>query len=324
MPKPKIIIPDDFPPVLGPSEAYKSLPDHAEVAHYDSLPGSSEELLKRIGDGENVNNIRSSVKFPESVLAALPSLKILSLWGTGTDHIDLAAAARLGITVTNTPGISAYAMAEHALALMLATARNIPRIDAETRQGKWPRGFVTQLHGKTLGVIGLGAIGAQTVRIARGIGMKVIAWTMHPEAKRWDDLGARLVELDELYRTSDVVSLHLRQSPETAGFVGEREFGLMKPSAIFINTARGPIVDEKALIAALESKTIAAAGLDVFDQEPLPPGHPLTKLDNVVITPHSGGVTPEALEAGLQLAVDNVFSFLAGNPTNVVAGPTSS
>lgn len=321
MPKPKIIIPDDAPPVLGPSQAYKSLPERAEVAYYDSLPGSTEELLRRIGDGENVINIRSSVKFPEATLSALPSLKILSLWGTGTDHVDLAAAARLGITVTNTPGVSAYAMAEHALALMLAAARNIPRIDAETRQGNWPRGFVTQLHGKTLGVIGLGAIGAQTVRIARGIGMKVIAWTMHPEAKRWDDLGARLVELDELYRTSDVVSLHLRQSPETAGFIGEREFALMKPTAIFINTARGPIVDEKALIAALENKTIAAAGLDVFDKEPLPPGHPLTKLDNVVITPHSGGVTPEALEAGLQLAVDNVFSFLTGSPTNVVAGP---
>lgn len=241
MSKPKIIIPDDAPPVLGPSEAYKSLPDRAELAYYDSLPGSTDELLKRIGDGENVINIRSSVKFPESVLAAVPNLKILSLWGTGTDHVDLAAAARLGVTVTNTPGVSAYAMAEHALALMLATARNIPHIDAETRQGKWPRGFVTQLHGKTLGVIGLGAIGSQTVRIARGIGMKVIAWTMHPDGKRWDDLGARLVDLDELYRTSDVVSLHLRQSPETAGFIGEREFGLMKPTAIFINTARGSI-----------------------------------------------------------------------------------
>ncbi len=321
MSKPRIVIPDDAPPVIGPSEAFKSLPGRADVDYYDSLPSTPQELLSRIRGAELLINIRSSVRFDEAILSACPKLKLLSIWGTGTDHVDLQAATRLGVTVTNTPGVSAYAMAEHALALMLAVARNIPQIDGQMRLGHWPRGYVTQLHGKTLGVIGLGAIGRQLARIARGIGMKVIAWTMHPSAALAQELGVELVALDDLYRTSDVVSLHLRQSPKTLGFIGEREFGLMKPSAVFINTARGAIVDEQALVAALSRKRIAGAGLDVFEVEPLPANHPLSRLENVVLTPHSGGVTQEALEAGLQLAIENVFSFLAGKPRNLVAPP---
>jgi len=303
MNKPQIAIPDDAPPVMGPSDAYQNLLSRAEVAYHDTLPKTREELFERIGTAELVINIRSSVTFPAEVLRKLPKLKLLSIWGTGTDHIDLPAAARLGVTVTNTPGVSAIAMAEHTLTLMLATARQIPQVDAETKRGGWSRAFVTQLHGKTLGLIGLGAIGSQTARIARGIGMKVIAWTMHPSGERSLELGVEMVELDDLYRRSDVVSLHLRQSPDTA---------------IFVNTARGAITDEKALLKALEEKRIAGAGLDVYSQEPLPPNHPITKLPNVVLTPHSGGITKEALEAGLQLAVENVFSFLAGAPRNVV------
>ena len=321
MSKPKIIIPDDAPPVMGPSQAYQNLLSRADVIYFDSLPANRDEQLKRIADAELIINIRSSVAFPEAVLESCPKLKLVSLWGTGTDHVDLPAAARLGVTVTNTPGVSAYAMAEHALTLMLAVARNIPQIDASTRQGEWPRGFVAQLHGKTLGVIGLGAIGRQTARIARGIGMRVIAWTMHPSEQLAKELGVEMVELDELYRSSDVVSLHLRLSPDTTGFLGAREFGLMKPTAIFINTARGAITDEKALIEALEQKRIAGAGLDVFQTEPLPKDHPVLRLPNVVLTPHAGGVTKEALEAGLQLSIDNVFAFLQGKPQNVVAGP---
>lgn len=319
MSRPMIVIPDDYPAVMGPSAAYRSLTSRATVSYHDNLPVSTDVLLDRIRDAEYVINIRSSVAFTEPVLAACPHLKVLSLWGTGTDHVDLAAATRLGIAVTNTPAVSAIAMAEHALALMLSVARDIPRIDAKTKKGAWPRGFVTQLHGKTLGVIGLGAIGAQTARIARGIGMDVIAWTMNPAGKPLDEMGVRLVDRDALYRESDVVSLHLRQSSETLGFIGKREFELMKSSAIFINTARGPLVDEAALIEALRLKSIRGAGLDVYDSEPLPENHPLSALPNVVMTPHSGGVTSEALEAGLQLAIDNVFEAIAGRVPHRVA-----
>lgn len=316
---PRIVVPDDYPPVLGPSAAFRSLKQRADIQYHDSLPSSIAVLTERIGQAESVINIRSSIVFGPEVFTACPHLRVLSLWGTGTDHVDLAAAARHGVTVTNTPGVSAVAMAEHTLALMLAVARDLPRIDAKTRRGAWPRGFVTQLHGKTLGVVGLGAIGLQTARVAKGIGMEVIAWTRTPAGKPMDSLGLELVDLETLYARSDVVSLHVRLTPETTGLIGHRELGLMKDTAILINTARGQVVNEADLIDALAAGRIAGAGLDVFDSEPLPEHHALATLPNVVLTPHSGGVTSEALEAGLRMAVENVFHALAGNPQHRVA-----
>ncbi len=194
------------------------------------------------------------------------------------------------------------------MALLLATARRIPQADAATRRGEWPRGQGVELRGKTCGVIGLGAIGRQFAALALGIGMRVIAWTMHPQPLP----GIEPVELDELFRASDVLSVHLRLSPDTVGFIGPRQFALMKRNAILINTARGAIVDEAALIEALADHRISAAGLDVFASEPLAAGHPFTKLSNMVITPHCAGITPEALEAGLRMAVQNVLGFLDG------------
>lgn len=311
---PRIVIPDDAPPVMASSAAYRILLERAAVDYHATLPASEERLIERIAGAGVVINIRSSTRFTDTVFRQCPSLRLLSLWGTGTDNVDLAAAARHRVTVTNTPGVSAFSIAEHALALMLAVARRIPRVDAEIRQGNWPRGQAVQMHGKTLGIIGLGAVGRQFARLGTGIGMRVIAWTMHPNPA----LGFDLVSLDELLRSSDVVSLHLRLSSETRGFIGKREIEKMKPSAILINTARGAIIGEQALLDVLTSHRIAGAGLDVFEAEPLPHGHPLTSMENVVLTPHSAGVTPEALEAGLKLSIDNVWNFLDGHPTNVV------
>jgi D-3-phosphoglycerate dehydrogenase len=314
MNRPKVVVPDDAPPVLAPSRAYPELLERADVEYYDSLPGSEETLAQRIGDANVVVNVRSSSRLSEQVLSRCPNLRLVSIWGTGTDNVDLGAAARLGIAVTNTPGVSAVSIAEHTLALALAVARRIPRVDAATRGGQWLRAESVQLHGKTVGVIGLGAIGRKFAQLARAIGMRVLAWTFHPDAS----LGFEIVTLEQLITQSDVVSLHLRLSEKTRAFLGAREFGLMKPSAIFINTARGPIVDEPALVEALESGRIAGAGLDVFEIEPLPAGHPLTRLSNVVLTPHSAGVTPEVLEAGLAMSVSNIWAFLSGRPENLV------
>ncbi|MCS7025616.1 MAG: hydroxyacid dehydrogenase [Bryobacteraceae bacterium] len=312
---PTIVIPDDAPAVLGPSAAYKKLIARTPVLYYDTLPGSEQALIERIQDAEVVINIRSSTKFSRHVFESCPQLKLLSLWGTGTDHVDLQAAAEHGVTVTNTPGVAAVSIAEHALALLLAVARRLPLTDARVRRGEWPRGASIQLHGKTLGVIGLGAIGRQFARLGQGIGMRVLAWTFHPDPS----LGFPLAQdLDELFRQSDVVSLHLRLSEQTRHLLGRAQFAAMKPGVIFINTARGPIVDEQALVEALQSGQVGGAGLDVFETEPLPPGHILTKLDNVVLTPHSAGITPEVLEAGLELAIENVWSYYAGSPQNVV------
>lgn len=310
----RISIPDDAPPVLATSDAWAGLASRGELDYYDTLPGSEDRLIERIGAAEAALNIRSSSKFSGRVFDACPQLRLLSVWGTGTDHVDLAAATRHGVTVTNTPGVSAISIAEHALALLLAAARHIPQMDAATRRGEWVRGQSVELHGKTCGIIGLGAIGRQFARLTSAIGMRAIAWTMHPKPLA----GGELVELEELYRTSDVVSVHLRLSPETAGFVGARQFGLMKKNAILINTARGAIVDEAAMMDALVEGRIRGAGLDVFRVEPLPEGHPLTKLPNVVMTPHCAGITPEALEAGLRMAVENIWAFADGHPEHVV------
>ena len=311
----RIAVPDDAPPVLAASAAWKHLPP-LPVDYFDTLPGAEERLIERIAAADLVLNIRASSKFTARVFAACPRMRLLSLWGTGTDHVDLSAAARHGVTVTNTPGVSAVSIAEHTLALLLAVARRIPQSDAAMRAGGWPRGPSVELYGKTCGIIGLGAIGRQFARLAVGFGMRVIAWNRHPQPLP----GVEPLELDAIYRASDVISLHLRLTPETTGLVGPREFALMKKSAILINTARGALVDETALVDALSSGTIAAAGLDVFAVEPLPAGHRLLALPNVTITPHCAGVTPEAMEAGLRMAVENIRAFLAGQPRNVVSG----
>lgn len=298
----RVHIPDDAPAVLRPSAVWPALAARAELVYYDTLPGSEDKLIERIAGAETVLNIRSSSKFSDRVMAACPQLRLISVWGTGTDHIDLDAAARRGIVIKTTPGVSAVSIAEHTLALLLAVARHIPLADASTRRGEWMRGQSVELNGKICGVIGLGAIGGRFAQLAAAIGMRVVAWTMHPRPAN----GLEMVALEDLYRISDVVSVHLRLSPQTQGMIGERQFALMKKSAILINTARGAIVDEQALLDALTGGRVAGAGLDVFAVEPLPPGHPLTLLPNVVLTPHCAGITPEALEAGLRMAVAQI------------------
>ena len=310
---PIIVIPDDEPAVMSPSAAFGSLSGY-DVRTYRTRPSDAAELVDRIGDGDIVINIRSTSKFTPAVLEKCPALRLISIWGTGTDNVDLAAARVRGIRVTNTPGVSAVAVAEHTLALIMAVAKRTVEVDQEVRRGKWPRAMVMELRGKTLGLIGTGAIGRQVARLANGIGMRVIGWTFHPQG----DV-AEWVPFDEVFRQSDVVSVHVRLSGDTSHLIQQQQLELMKPGAILINTARGGIVNESDLVHALQTNRIAGAGLDVFEQEPLPPESPLFTMRNVVLTPHAAGITPEATEAGLALAIENVFSFLAGRATNVVA-----
>ena len=273
----------------------------------------ADALVDRIGDSEIVINIRSTSRFTADVMAKCPALRLISIWGTGTDNVDLPAAQARGIRVTNTPGVSAVSVAEHTLALIMAVAKRTVEVDHQVRQGHWPRAMVTQLRGKTLGLIGTGAIGREVARLGTGIGMRVVAWTFHPRGDC-----AEWVAFEDVFCHGDVVSIHVRLSTETSGLIRKEHFALMKPGAILINTARGGIVNEADLIEALATNRIAGAGLDVFATEPLPSDSPLIAMANVVLTPHAAGITPEATEAGLALAIENVFSFLAGQPTNVV------
>jgi phosphoglycerate dehydrogenase-like enzyme len=309
---PRILVPDDEPAVMLPSTAYGKLKGY-DVRTYSDRPSGPAELADRIRDAEIVINIRSTSKFTADVLDKCPKLRLISIWGTGTDNVDLAAAKVRRIRVTNTPGVAAIAVAEHTLALIMAVTKQIVQVDQQVRQGKWPRAMVTQLRGKTLGLIGTGAIGREVAKLGKGIGMRVIAWTFqcHGNTAEW-------VSFDEVFRQSDVLSVHVRQSSATLGLIRREHFELMKPCAIFINTARGGIVTEADLVEALQTNRIGGAGLDVFENEPLRPGSPFYSLPNAVLTPHAAGSTPETTEAGLALAIENVFSFIAGQPMNLV------
>jgi D-3-phosphoglycerate dehydrogenase len=310
----RVSVPDDSPSVLATSGVWAALKAAAELDYFDTPPASEEELAERLRHADAALNIRASTKFTARVFQACPKLRMLSIWGTGTDHVDLAAAAQFGVTVTNTPGVSAVSIAEHAMALLFAVARRLPQMDRSTRAGTWERGSFTELRGKTCGVIGYGAIGREFARIAGGIGMKTLLWTMHPE--RYP--GVLFSDLVEIYRTSDVISVHLRLSADTTCFIGAEQFAMMKPNAILINTARGAIVDERAMVSALVDHRIAGAGLDVFTSEPIARDHALIELGNVVVTPHCAGATPEAREAGLAMAVENIRAFERGAAMNVV------
>jgi D-3-phosphoglycerate dehydrogenase len=308
----RIIIPDDFPRVISGTKAEGKLKALGEVQIYMDKAKTQEELVERIKGAEVVMNLRAYTHLTAEVLALSGKLRLISIWGTGTDNVDLESARRLGITVTNTPGANALSVAEHTIAILLSLSRQIPLLDREVRAGKWPRAEMVQLSGKVLGLFGLGAIGRHVARMARGLGMDVIAWTFHPSPERAKESGVRFVSKEELLESSDVVSLHLLLTNETRGFFKKKDFDSMKPTAFFVNTARAGLIEPEALYEALRSKKIAGAALDAYDQEPLPPAHALTMLPNIVLTPHNAGMTPEAILHGLMMAVENVETFLTG------------
>lgn len=308
----RITIPDDYPMAISGTKAEERVKALGDVDIYTNKAETQKDLIDRIKESEAVINIRAYTHLNREVLTCCPKLRLVSIWGTGTDNVDLKAAREMGITVTNTPGANALAVAEHTIALLLALARQIPSLDHEIRKGNWPRGEMVQINGKVLGLFGLGAIGKYVAKMAKGLGMDVIAWTFHPTPERAKESGVRFVSKEQLLKNSDVVSLHLRLNDETREFLNKKDFDLMKPTAFLVNTARGGLVGTDALYNALQSKRIAGAALDVFDKEPLPAGDPLASLPNVVMTPHNAGMTPESIINGLMMTVENVESFLSG------------
>lgn len=319
----KTVIPDDFPICYGGPDHPTLLPLQAygEVVCFSTRYADRAEFFRRIADAEAIINVRAYSTFDDEALAQAPRLKLISVQGVGTDNVDLAAATRRGVTVTNTPGVNSVSVAETALALMLDTVRGIALSDRRLRAGSWQHPASFELQGKTLGLLGLGAIGSHFARIAQGIGMKVVAWSWTADPERAARLGLELVERDDLFRRSDVVSVHLRNTPEARSSVGQHELGLMQRHAVLINTSRAPILDQEALVEALRAGRIGGAGLDVYLTEPLPlEQNPFKDLDNVVMTPHLGGVTDEASERSRSWPVDNIIGFLEGRPVPVVTG----
>lgn len=314
----RIVIPDDDPPLYQGSPELAELQRLGEVTLYERRATSPTELRARLADADVAINVRAYTRFDRATLLAAPRLRLIAVVGTGTDNIDLPAATELGVAVCNCPGANARSVAEFTIALILAAARHIPLMDRQMRAGLWQHIEGVELRGKTLGVIGLGAIGQEVAQMGVGLGMQVVAWSLHHDPLRASRVGARLVEWEELFRTADVVSLHLRASPQTVGIIGARELGWLKRGAIFVNTARGALVDEEALRAAVQDGRIRAAGLDVFAEEPLRADSPWRTMDNVVLTPHVAWVTQEATTRLRLLPIENIAAFLAGAPRNVV------
>ncbi len=314
----KIVVPGDLPPQIQGSPHLERLKPYGDVVLYTDRPETPEEKIRRAEDADILINSRGIVKWPAEILRQLPKLKLISLCSIGTDMIALDEAKKRRITVCNQPGRTAPVVAEHGFGLMFALAKRAAFLTASMKAGGWPRMDNIYLQGKTLGVIGTGHIGAEMARLGRAIGMDVIAWTYNPSAARAETLGVRFVELDELLQTADVVSLHVKLTEESHHLISEREFGLMKQGTLLINVARGGVLDTDALIRALNSRHLGGAAIDVYDQEPLPPNHPLLACEQVILTPHCADMTPEGVELLNEGAVDNIIAFLKGTPQNVV------
>ena len=313
---------DDYQNVALSIADWTTLPDTVAVRAYSTHFTSEDELVAAIGDCEIVVIMRERTPFPRRLFARLPALKLLVTTGPRNLSIDLAAAALHGVTVcaTSTQG---HATAELTWGLILAAARRMPLENAALRtDGPWQTTLGTEIGGRQLGVIGLGKLGARVAQIGQAFGMNVVAWSTNLTPERCAEVGvAHAGSLDALLASSDVVTLHMVLSPRSQGMLGARELGLMKPTAFLINTSRGPLVDEGALVAALEAGAIAGAGRDVFDVEPLPAGHPLRRLPNVTATPHLGYVTEENYRTLYAGVVEDIVAWLAGNPLRVLSRP---
>jgi len=314
----RLAILDDYQQVARGLADWGSLPAGSEVSVFHDHLRDEALVALRLAPFEGIVAMRERTPFPRSLLSRLPELRLLVTTGMRNASIDLQAAAQCGITVSGTDGLS-YPTAELTWGLILALARHIPEELHALRQGNWQTTVGVGLSGKALGVLGLGRLGTQVARIGAAFGMQVLAWSPNLTEARASAAGATRVERDELFRRADVLTLHLVLSERSAGLVGRRELGLMKKSALLINTSRGPLVDEAALLDALRTHAIAGAGLDVFDIEPLPSGHPLLELPNALLTPHLGYVTEESYRIFYEHALQDVQAYLAGQPLRVLS-----
>jgi phosphoglycerate dehydrogenase-like enzyme len=315
----RVAILDDYQSVALSLADWKSLgPDVSVQAFHERISGE-DTLAKRLGDFQVIVVMRERTHFPRSLLERLPKLKLLVTTGMRNVAIDVKAAADLGIVVSGT-ALLTPPTAELTWGLIIALARHIPQEARQMRTRGWQTTIGVGLNGKVLGILGLGKLGSEVARVGRAFQMEVIAWSQNLAAEHAASLGATRVEKDELFQRADFVTIHLILSKRTRGLVTAHELGLMKPSACLINTSRGPIVDERALIDALTNRKFAGAALDVYDEEPLPDDHPLRKLDNLVLTPHLGYVTVENYRLGYGQAVEDIRAFLAGQPIRILSG----
>ena len=314
----RIAVLDDYQSVAADFCDWSQVGEPVEVIEFHDSAGDPDALVARLRPFDVVIAMRERTRFSREVLERLPDLRLLVTTGMRNKSIDVEAATELGITVCGT-GILPNGTAELTWGLILAVARHIPQEDASVRAGGWQETVGTDLAGARLGVVGLGGQGSQVARVGLAFGMDVVAWSENLTGERAAEIGVRRVDKDELFATSDVVTVHTLLSKRTRGLVGADDLGRMKPTAILVNTSRGPIVQEQALLDALHENRIAGAGLDVYDVEPLPADSPLRTAPRTVLTPHLGYVTRNTYEVFYREAVEDVAAFLTGEPVRVLS-----
>jgi phosphoglycerate dehydrogenase-like enzyme len=311
----KIAILDDYQSVALSLADWSSL--NAQIEVFTSSFSDADEVAERLADFDVLVAMRERTPFPADLLSRLRRLKLLVSTGQVNPAIDVKAARDLGIAVCGT-GYFSYPTAELTWALILAATMNLPAQVQSMRMGGWQLGLGTSLQGRTLGVLGLGNLGKQVAAFGHAFGMHVIAWSPSLSAERASGLGVVAVSKEQLFADADILSIHMVLSERSRGLVGASELGIMKPSAILVNTSRGPIINESALVDALRRHVIACAAIDVYDTEPLPSDHPLRSLENALLTPHIGYVSKQLYTVFYEDAVEDIVAFIAGSPIRVM------
>ena len=304
----RVAILDDIHEAYEGTDGVRRLRERVEVRIFTAPFGDPSALR---GFDALVAN-RERTRFTRELLEQLPDLRIIAQTGNHASHIDLAAANERGIVVAEASGGYSIGAAELAIGLAIGVMRQIPANDSAVKRGEWSTPSTRVLYGKTLGIVGLGQVGRHVARIGAAFGMRVLAWGPRLTDPIARENGAEFQALDDLLRMADVVSIHAALTAESRGLLDRRRIAMMKPTAYLVNTARGPIVDEAALVAALGERKIAGAGLDVFDQEPLPVGHPLTELPNVILTPHMGWTTDLRYQMFSDAVSEVLLAYLDG------------
>lgn len=316
--KPRVVILDDYEKLAATVPAYEKLTECAAVTVLTERLSSDEQLGRTLSDADALLLMRERTRLGEKQIALLSSLKLISQTGKTSAHLDVPALTRRGVAIAITPSDNGVSTIELTVGLILSAIRKIPQVDRRMRTEQWPGVPGRILEGKTVGVVGFGRIGREVARIAKAFNTRVLATARTLTDERAAEVGAEKASLETLLKESDVVTIHVPLRPETRGLIGEREFALMKPGAILVNTGRGPIVSEAALIGALKSGRLGGVGLDVFDQEPLPLDHPLRGFDNAVLLSHRGYAVVEILQERYEAAMDNIVKFFRGEQINVL------
>jgi phosphoglycerate dehydrogenase-like enzyme len=313
----RVAVLDDYQRVAKVYADWSVLDGRVEVTSFTDHLDDEDALAARLADFPIVVAMRERTPIPRSLIERLPDLELLVTTGPFNAAIDIAAAGEHGVVMCGTGGVP-FNTSELTWALILACARHIPEEDRNVKSGGWMTTVGTDLYGHTLALLGAGRLGGAVARVGAAFGMEIIAWSQNLTDERAAEVGAVRVERDELFARADVLTIHLVLSDRTRGLVGARELDLMKPSAILVNTSRGPIVDEMALADALARKRIRAAGVDAYAVEPLPADHPFRRLDNIVCTPHLGYVSEDGYRVFFGDIVEDIAAYLDGSPVRTI------